>query len=117
VWLRSAVGWRGGVGAYAGPMTTTAERLRDACAKTDSALASVRADQGASPVLIAVVSEFAKKAEKAAHSDDERTAVIELEQAGDSAKAAAEADTGVADATRQAVLDAHYAICVAKSKL
>ena len=43
--------------------------------------------------------------------------MIELEQAGDSAKAAAEADTGVADATRQAVLDADLAICVAKTKL
>ena len=95
-------------------MTTTAERLLDARTKTDSALASVRADQGASPALIAVVSEFAKKATR---SDDERTAVIELEQAGDSAKAAAEPDTGVADATRQAVLDAHLAICVAKAKL
>jgi type IV secretory pathway VirJ component len=98
-------------------MTTTAEQLRDAREKTDSALAFVRADQGASPVLIAVVSEFAKKAEKATRSEDERMAVIELEQAGDSAKAAAEADTGVANATRQAVLDAHLAICVAKSKL
>ncbi len=98
-------------------MTTTAERLRDARAKTDSALASVRADQGASPVLVAVVSEFATKAEKAVRSDDERTAVIELEQAGDSAKAAAEADPGVADSTRQAVLDAHLAICIAKAKL
>src|SRR5436190_9116735 len=98
-------------------MTNTAEQLRDAREKTDSALACVRADQGASPVLIAVVSEFAKKAEKATRSEDERMAVIELEQAGDSAKAAAEADAGVADATRQAVLDAHLAICVAKSKL
>jgi hypothetical protein len=98
-------------------VTTTTERLHEARAKTDSALARVRADQGASPVLIAVVSEFAKKAEKAVHSDDERTAVIELEQAGDSAKAAAEADTGVADATREAVLDAHLAICIAKAKL
>ena len=98
-------------------MTTTAERLRDACAKTDRALACVRADQGASPVLIAVVSEFAIKAEKAAHSDDERAAVIEFEQAGDSAKAAAEVDTGVADATRQSVLDAHLAVCIAKAKL
>ena len=68
-------------------------------------------------MLIAVVSEFAKKAEKATQSDDERTAVVEFEQAGDSAKAAAEADTGVADATRQAVLDAHLAICIAKAKL
>src|SRR5207248_10341546 len=98
-------------------VTTTTERLRDACAKTDNALACVRADQGASPVLLAVVREFAKKAEKSTLSPDERTAVIELEQAADSAKAAAEADTGVGDATRQAVLDAHLAICIAKAKL
>jgi hypothetical protein len=98
-------------------VTTTAGRLGDARAKTDSALARVRADPGASPVLIAVVNEFAGKAEKAVFHDDERTAVIELEQAGDSAKAAAEADNGVADATRQAVLDAHRAICIAKAKL
>jgi hypothetical protein len=98
-------------------MTTTAERLRDACAKAEHALTRVRDDRGASPVLVAVVSEFAKRADKAAHADDEREAVIELEQAGDSAKAAAEADTGVADATRQAILDAHLAICLAKAKL
>ena len=84
---------RAGVGTYAGCVTTTAERLREVRAKTDRALACVQADRGASPVLIAVVSEFAKKAEKAIHSRDERTAVIELEQAGDSAKAAAEADS------------------------
>ena len=83
----------------------------------EQALAYVSADPGASPVLIAVVSEFATKAEKAVQCDDERTAVIELEQAGDSAKAAAEADIGAADATRQSVLDAHLAICIAKSKL
>jgi hypothetical protein len=98
-------------------VTTTTERLLDARAKTDRALALVRADQGASPVLVAVVNEFAQKAEKAMHSNDERTAVLEFEQAGDSAKAAAEADSGVADATRQAVLDAHLAICIAKAKL
>ena len=28
-----------------------------------------------------------------------------------------EADTGVADGTREAVLDAHLAICIAKAKL
>ena len=67
--------------------------------------------------MIAVIGEFATKAAKATRSDDERTAVIEFEQAGDSAKAAVEADTGVSDATRQAVLDAHLAICVAKAKL
>ena len=66
---------------------------------------------------MAVVNEFAKKADKAVASSDERLAVIELEQAGDSAKAAAEADSGASSATRDAVLEAHLAICVAKSKL
>jgi hypothetical protein len=98
-------------------MATVAERLRDVRAKTDDALEAVRADQGASPVLIAVVSEFANKAGKATDAEDERGAVIELEQAGDSAKVAAEADAGLSDSTRQAVLDAHLAICIAKSKL
>ena len=68
-------------------------------------------------MLVAVVNEFAKKADKATASSDERTAVIELEQAGDSAKAAAEADPGVSGATRDSVLEAHLAICVAKGKL
>ena len=98
-------------------MTTVAERLRETRAKSDNALDLVRSDQSASPVLIAVVDEFTKKAEKATRAEDERAAVIELEQAGDSAKAAAEADTGISDATRQAILDAHLAICIAKAKL
>ena len=98
-------------------MTTVAEQIREVRAKIDDSLIVVQSDQNASPVLVAVVGEFAKKAEKAARADDERAAVIELEQAGDSAKAAAEADPGVSDATRQAVLDAHLAICITKSKL
>jgi len=98
-------------------MTSTAERLREVRTKIEDAAGAVRNDQGASPVLTAVVTEFAKKAEKAAGAEDERGAVIELEQAGDSAKVAAEADTGVSDVTRNAVLEAHLAICVAKSKL
>jgi hypothetical protein len=98
-------------------VTTVAERLREVRTKIDTAVEAVRADQGASPVLTAVVGEFAAKSEKAAGAGDERAAVIELEQAGDSAKVAAESDTGVTDATRQAVLDAHLAICITKSKL
>jgi hypothetical protein len=98
-------------------VTSTAERLREVRAKIDDAVGAVRQDPGASPVLTAVVSEFAKKAEKTAGAGDERAAVIELEQAGDSAKVAAEADTGLSDATRDAVLEAHLAICIAKSKL
>ncbi len=98
-------------------MTTTAERLQAAWAKIDSARQAVERDEGASPVLVAVVNEFSKKADKAAASSDERVAVIELEQAGDSAKAAAEADPGLSPASREAVLEAHLAICIAKGKL
>jgi hypothetical protein len=53
---------------------------------------------------------------RAAGSPDERVAVIELEQAGDSAKVAVEADLGVSPATRDAVLEAHLAICIAKGR-
>ena len=98
-------------------MTTIAERLQGARTKIDNAHEVVAADGGASPVLVAVVAEFAKKAAKAVDAADERTAVIELEQAGDSAKAAAEADPGVSASAREAVLDAHLSICIAKGKL
>jgi hypothetical protein len=94
-----------------------AERLQVARIKIDGACKAVREDEGASPVLAAVVNEFAKKAEKAAGLPDQRVAVIELEQAGDSAKVAVEADPGVTPATRDAVLEAHLAICIAKGKL
>jgi hypothetical protein len=98
-------------------VTTAAERLLEVREKIDNAFDTIRADRGASPVTVAVVGEFAAKAEKAIRVEDARAAVIELEQAGDSAKVAAEADAGVSDATREAVLDAHLTICVAKSKL
>lgn len=94
-----------------------AERLQAVRVKIDSARDAVQGDERASPVLVAVVDEFAKKADKAVAFPDERVAVIELEQAGDSAKAAAEADSGVSPAAREAVLEAHLAICVAKGKL
>ena len=93
---------------------TVVEKITEAARQVD-------ADDGASPVLVAVVHEFRSKLAKAEASAREgvpgRDAVLELEQAGDSAKAAAEADTGVADATRQSLLDAHLAICIAKAKL
>lgn len=98
-------------------MATMTDRLHAAQLKIDEARDLVQSDSTASPVLVAVVNEFAKKAAKATSASDERTAVIELEQAGDSAKAAAEADLAVSDAARQAVLDAHMAICIAKGKL
>jgi hypothetical protein len=98
-------------------VTTTTEQLQAARVKIDNAAHAVRADEGASPVLVAVINAFAKKAEKATASADERIAIVELEQAGDSAKVAAEADPGVSRATRDSVLEAHLAICIAKSKL
>ena len=79
------------------------ERITDAARK-------VEADEGASPVLVAVVREFQNKLAKA-----EGHAVIELEQAGDSAKAAAEADTRLAPEVRESVLAAHLAICKLKA--
>ena len=70
-------------------------------------------------MLVAVVREFRDKLAKAeGHMVDgvpARDAVIELEQAGDSAKAAADADTRLAPEVRESVLAAHLAICKLKA--
>jgi len=101
--------------------TDVMTRLDDVKAKTAEALRAAEADQGASVVLVAVVKEFDSKTDKAiGQSGDEsaaRDSVIELEQAGDSAKAAAEADPGLSAEARQAVLDAHLAICILKTEV
>lgn len=85
----------------------------------NTAVALVEADEGASPVLVAVVREFGAKLAKAeSQAVDGLPAgdsVIELEQAGDSAKAAAEADPGASSDTRDSVLAAHLAICKLKA--
>ena len=87
--------------------------------KINDAAREVEADQGASPVLIAVVREFQSKLAKAERKADDgvpaRDSVMELEQAGDSAKAAAEADAGLSGAARESVLAAHLAICQLKA--
>jgi histidinol dehydrogenase len=86
--------------------------------KAAAALVATEHDEKASPVLVAVVREFARKADKAlelAGAGREREAVIELEQAGDSAKAAVEADSRATEDTTAAVLDAHLAICMQKA--
>ena len=70
-------------------------------------------------VLVAVVREFGAKLAnaqgKVADGVLAGDAVIELEQAGDSAKAAAEADAGASSGSRDAVLAAHLAICKLKA--
>ena len=101
-------------------MSNVSETLGAVREKTNAALAAVHGDSGASPVLAAVVQEFANKADKALRTSSdgrEHDAVLELEQAGDSAKAAAEADGGAQEATRSLVVDAHLAICVLKAKV
>ena len=79
----------------------------------------MEADQNASPVLVAVVREFQAKLVKAQSNakdgDPGHDSVMELEQAGDSAKAAAEADVGLSSDVRQSVLAAHLAICKLKA--
>jgi hypothetical protein len=79
----------------------------------------VEADGGASPVLVAVVREFQAKLVKAEMNATDgvpgRDSVMELEQAGDSAKAAAEADVGLSSDSRESVLAAHLAICKLKA--
>jgi hypothetical protein len=98
------------------------ERLDEVVAKIGAAYQEVGADDGASPVLVAVVREFEAKATKARKAvvgehGGAREAIVELEQAGDSAKAAAEADPAVGGPARQAVLDAHLAICMLKASM
>ena len=88
-------------------------------AKITDATRQVDTDAGASPVLVAVVHEFHSKLAKAQKNvvDGVPThdAVLELEQAGDSAKAAAEADPGLSSDARESVLSAHLAICMLKA--
>ena len=96
-------------------------RLGEVKVKTAEALRASEADEGASVVLVAVVREFDSKADKAnrqaVNDATARDSVIELEQAGDSAKAAAEADPNLGESARQAVLDAHLAICILKTEI
>ncbi|MBI5444598.1 MAG: hypothetical protein HY900_25710 [Deltaproteobacteria bacterium] len=74
-------------------------------------------DPYTSAAFIATVEEFLRKSQKAMRSlpgaDDSALweLVVELEQAGDSAKMAAWADKGIRSESRKAVLDAHEAIC------
>ena len=94
--------------------------LQEVREKATAALRTAEVDAGASPVLVAVVREFAAKAIKAvdlAEGGRVWDAVVELEQAGDSAKAAAEADGGAGEATTSSVLAAHLAICMLKAAM
>lgn len=96
-------------------------RLGEVKNKTAAALRATEADTGASVVTVAVVREFDKKADTANRQPEvdgsARDSVIELEQAGDSAKAAVEADPDLGRDAFQAVQDAHLAICILKTEV
>jgi hypothetical protein len=102
-------------------MAVFVQKFGDVGQQIEAAVTAVEGDGQASPVLKAVVQEFGRKLAKArpiVESNDERAAweaIIELEQAGDSAKVAAEADPTVTGPTQEAVLDAHLAICTLKA--
>ena len=99
------------------------ERLSQIEQEVGRAVAAVERDTAASPVLTAVVRELHRKAGKAlamldgADAAVRREAVVEVEQAADSAKDAAEADPGLGERARQAVIDAHMSICVLKGSM
>lgn len=99
------------------------QRFKDAEQQLAATLGKVRADDGASPALKAVVEELLDKTHQAVaelHDADERSIrdhVIEAEQAADSAKRAAEAESQITESTRRAVLEAHASLRALKADL
>ncbi len=99
------------------------QRFKDIDPLIEQAISRLEADANTSAPLKAVVIEFQNKARKAisqlSGADEQkiRDCVIEVEQAADSAKKAAQADDGISSVSRQAVLEAHGAMCALKSEL
>ena len=100
-----------------------ADRLALLRRHIERATAALASDANTSPVTLAVVREFDRKLVKAtaalpsATGAAARELIIELEQAGDSAKVAAEADAGASADSKKLVDLAHHAICVLKHEL
>jgi hypothetical protein len=106
--------------SYHRAMETLADRMELIDKHITRAAAAADGDSGASPVLRAVLREFARKATKCgplivAGGGTGREALVELEQAGDSAWAGAQADAGITPATRQAAEVAHASVCMLKA--
>ncbi|MDD7920788.1 hypothetical protein [Actinomycetospora callitridis] len=99
--------------------TDMLSRLTDVRGRIAACRRAVDDDAGASVVTAAVVREFDTKADKAMATADDarRDAIIELEQAADSARVAAKADPGLGSAARDAVEDAHLGICILKTEV
>lgn len=99
--------------------TDMLSRLTDVRGRIATCRRAVDEDTGASVVTAAVVREFDTKADKAMATADDtrRDAIIELEQAADSARVAAKADPDLGSAALDAVEDAHLAICILKTEV
>jgi phage-related tail fiber protein len=99
--------------------TDLKSRLDDVRGRIAACRRAVDEDTGASVVTAAVVREFDTKADKAMASADDakRDAIIELEQAADSARAAANADPDLGTAALEAVEDAHLSIYILKTEV
>ena len=106
-----------------GPGAAVRAFVQEISHRVCDATAAVDADPDASAVVRAVVAELARKSNKAmtgivgASESAQHDFVVELEQAADSAKAAAEADPGLGEKARAAVLDAHLSACTTKFRL
>jgi hypothetical protein len=95
-------------------------QLHEIHRKIASAVKAIEGDRGSSPALQAVVKEFERKSQSALADIDEaneplREHIVELEQAGDSAKAAAGAEDKISEDTRKLVEEAHSDICRLKA--
>lgn len=98
------------------------ERLADIDQMVSEAADAVSNERNCCPALDAVVKEFQRKSERVlsiaedSPPEELRDAVIELDEAGGCAKAAAEAEVGLGREALRAVLDAQKAVTVLKSE-
>ncbi|MFI5307373.1 MAG: hypothetical protein ACHQ53_08485 [Polyangiales bacterium] len=99
------------------------ERLTLVDKHVQRAMSIAEADASASPVLRAVVKELQRKLAKASKTLTQdtskwtqREAVVEVEQAADSANVAVQADAGASADTRKAVELAHMSMCMLKAE-
>jgi hypothetical protein len=91
--------------------------------RIDMAVGRLRSDSAASPTLRAVVAELHRKAREArdqakgADGARQREYIIETEQAAGSAERAAEADQGVSEVTRSAIIEIHETLAALKEAI
>lgn len=96
-------------------MATTRKRLYHTEEQIGQAVAALEADPGTSPMMLALVKELRSKSKKAICAlncvdDSLFEQVIEMEQAAESARYAADADKGLTGKTRKVMLDAYMSV-------